>query len=90
MAASMQAAGENEATLQVKASELPCCKLIAAPVPDVRAGIGKTKVAPVTVSSENVRQAITEITIEHKATQTELEPFASPPDRQPLLCTFLI
>jgi len=82
--------GTNQNTLQAGASELPCCELKAAPVPDQSAGIGKVNVAPVSVSLENGPLAIPGEVLDRTISQTELEQFTSPPDRQPLLCTFLI
>jgi hypothetical protein len=70
--------------------ELPCCQLTAAPLPDASIGSGKISVAPSVAALRNALQAITVRTIEPAPAQTELEQFASPPDRQPLLCTFLI
>jgi len=82
--------GTNQDKLQVAAAELPCCTLTAAPVPDAGAGLGKVNVAQASTSLENETQAIPGHAVERTIAQTELEQFTSPPDRQPLLCTFLI
>jgi len=82
--------GTNQNTLQAGASELPCCTWTAAPVPDASAGIGKVNVALVSASLENRPLAIPGQALERTVSQTEFEQFTSPPDRQPLLCTFLI
>jgi hypothetical protein len=82
--------GTNQDTLQAGASELPCCKLAAALVPDAEAGIAKANVAPAFASLQDAPQAIAVKTLERTAALIDLEQFASPPDRQPLLCTFLI
>lgn len=84
------AEGTNQDTLHTGTSELPCCKLTAAPVPDTGAGIAKVDVAPAFTSLEEVPQAIAVKTLERTAALIDLEQFALPPDRQPLLCTFLI
>jgi hypothetical protein len=80
----------NQDTLQAGASELPCCKLTAAPMPDAGVSLGKVNVAPASASLENGPHVIPGQTLERTISQTELEQFTSPPDRQPLLCTFLI
>jgi len=80
----------NQHTLQPGTSELPCCKLTAAPIPDTGAGISKVNFAPAYASLEVAPQAIAVKTPERTAAQIDLEQFASPPDKQPLLCTFLI
>ena len=82
--------GTNQDKLQADATELPCCELTAAPVPDASAGIGKVNVAPASASLGNGPQAITVKTFEWTTSQSPAEQFASPLDRQPLLCTFLI
>ena len=81
---------ENSAQLRAKASQLPCCQLIAAPVPDASAGISKIKVASAVAALEIVTQASTTKIFERTTAQIQRELSASPPDRQPLLCTFLI
>ena len=80
---------QNQAKLQANASELPCCQVTAAPVPDTGAGMGKTEVAPTPAVLEDALQATSVRVFERTATQAERD-FSSPPDRQPLLCTFLI
>jgi len=82
--------GTNQDNVQAAATELPCCTLTAAPVPDAGAGLGKVNVAQASTSLENETQAIPGHAVERTIAQTELEQFTSPPDRQPLLCTFLI
>jgi hypothetical protein len=82
--------GTNQKQLQAAASELPCCKLTAAPVPDAGAGLGKVNFTQAAAWPESGPQAIAGHALERPISQTDLEQFTSPPDRQPLLCTFLI
>lgn len=84
------AEGANQDTFQADASKLPCCELRAAPAPDASAGISKVNVAPASASLEDGPQAVPSQALDRTIAQTEFEQFTSPPDRQPLLCTFLI
>jgi hypothetical protein len=86
----VSAKGTNQDTLRANASELPCCTSKAAPVPDAGAGLGKVNFTQASASPESGPQAIAGHALERPISQTDLEQFTSPPDRQPLLCTFLI
>jgi hypothetical protein len=83
-------ADENAATLQANTSQLPCCQLTSAPSPDASAGAAKVKVVPANAPLTNAPQANTTKIFDRAAARAEHQQFTSPPDRQPLLCTFLI
>jgi hypothetical protein len=84
------AESEEPAPAMTGTNSLPCCEWAAAPAPDAKEAGGKANFspAPTTLAEriENPRDAA----FPGHATVAEYSFDASPPDRQPLLCTFLI
>ena len=86
----MDMAGMGQDSIQAGASKLPCCELVAAPLPDASAGISIVKVTPAVPSEVSSQQMISIKLFEQAAAVSDVKQFATPPDTQPLLCTFLI
>ncbi|MBI1750687.1 MAG: hypothetical protein HY234_08405 [Acidobacteria bacterium] len=84
------AAADGLAALQANAAGRPCCQMKAAPVLDSGADFGKVNVAPASVLLGHIALVIDANAFSRPAAQAEHGQNISPPDRQTLLCTFLI
>jgi len=67
-----------------------CCQLTAAPLPEAVAGAAKTLAAFASVDVDSVRLSTSVSVAQEIPVRSDLFPAFSPPDRQPLLCVFLI